>query len=89
MTLAPCFIGIDVSKSQLDICVYRGGPDRRFTTASDAAGINHLCKRLKAFNPVRIVLEATGGYERNVLAALQAAGLPVARVNPRQVRDFG
>lgn len=89
MTLAPCFIGIDISKSQLDVCIHRGGRDRQFCTGSDTAGLQHLCRRLKALKPVSIVLEATGGYERNVLMALQAAGLPATRVNPRQVRDFG
>jgi transposase len=89
MTLAACFIGIDISKSQLDVCIHRGGRERRFCTGSDPAGLAHLCRRLKAIKPALIVLEATGGYERGALAALQAAGLPVARVNPRQVRDFG
>jgi len=89
MTLSPCLIGIDVSKAQLDVCVHTSERDRCFAVANDAGGIKKLCKRLKALQPERIVLEATGGYERTVLAALQSAELPVARINPRQARDFG
>jgi transposase len=88
MTLSPCLVGIDVSKSQLDVCVRAGGRDRRFAVGNDALGIKRLCKRLRLLAPQRIVLEATGGYERSVLSALQSAQLPVARINPRQVRHF-
>jgi transposase len=89
MTLSPCFSGIDVSKSQLDVCVRAEAGDRRFSVANNDEGIKSLCKRLRRLKPQRIVLEATGGYERQVLHALQSAGLPVSRVNPRQVRHFG
>src|SRR5690606_5776117 len=89
MTLSPCFIGIDISKSQLDVCVRTGAGDRRLAVANDTKGTKSLCTRLRRLKPQRIVLEATGGYEREVLAALQSAGLPVSRVNPRQVRHFG
>lgn len=89
MTLSPCLIGIDISKSQLDVCVRTDGRDRQFAVVNDAVGIKHLCKHFKKLKPAQIVLEATGGYERAILSALQAAQLPVARVNPRQVRHFG
>jgi transposase len=89
MTLSPCLVGIDISKAQLDVCVRTDKGDQRFAVANDTGGIKKLCKRMKALKPERVVLEATGGYERNVLAALQAERLPVARVNPRHVRYFG
>lgn len=89
MTLSPCFIGIDISKSRLDVCVHTDGQDHCFSTDNDDAGLDDLCSRLEASRPACIVLEATGGYERRPLAALQVAGLPAARVNPRQVRHFG
>jgi transposase len=55
---------------------------------NDAAGIAALVERLQVLQPNLIVLEATGGYQRAVVAALAAAQLPVAVVNPRQARDF-
>lgn len=58
----------------------------RFT--NDAAGIVALVAEMKALTPALIVLEATGGFETSSVAALAAAALPVAVVNPRQVRDF-
>jgi len=89
MTLSPCLIGIDVSKSQLDVCVRMQAGERRFAVANDARGIKSLCKRFKLLRPERIVVEATGGYERAALVAFQSQNLPVARINPRQARDFG
>lgn len=59
-----------------------------FGVTNDEAGIEALVARLVAECPVLVVLEATGGFERSVIAALAAAGLPVAVVNPRQARDF-
>lgn len=87
-------VGIDVSKSQLDVVVHREvdgqeTDDREAACyANSADGIERLTDRLQEIDPDRIVLEATGGYERPVAAALAAAGLPVAVVNPRQTRDF-
>ncbi len=81
-----CFVGIDVSKAWLDIA---GRPDpapRR--VANDPDGIAGLVADLRALAPALVVLEATGGLELAVVAALQVAGLPVAVVNPRQARDF-
>ena len=80
------FVGIDVSKAKLDVCVSPGGELRTF--ANDPAGRLKLVACAQALGPVLLVLEATGGYERPALLALQDAGLAVALVNPRQVRDF-
>lgn len=80
------FVGIDVSKKSLDIAVRPSGQHWRLSnTAEDIAT---LVGQLQQLAPSLIVLEATGGYELAVTAALLAAGLPVAVVNPRQVRDF-
>ena len=80
------FIGVDVSKDKLDVCVMPGGELHDFQ--SDAQGIEKLVALFKQLQPAAVVLEATGGYERPVLFAMQDAGLPVTLVNPRQVRDF-
>jgi transposase len=83
---APRFVGIDVAKDHLDVHVR---PDRTaFRTPTDPAAVAALVERLRAVAPDRIVLEATGGYEAPVVAALAAAGLPVVVVNPRQARRF-
>jgi len=79
-------VGIDVSKAALDVAVRPSGTAWR--TTNDAAGIAALVTQVRAVTPVCVVLEATGGLERAATAALAAAGLPVAVVNPRQVRDF-
>ena len=80
------FVGIDVSKDHLDVHVRPWAES--FRVASDEAGISTLLARLVAVTPSLVVLEATGGYEARVAAALAHAGLPVAVVNPRQIRDF-
>jgi transposase len=80
------FVGIDVAKDRLDVHLRPGG--EAFAIARDSAGIEALCARLSTLNPELIVLEATGGFETVVAAALAAAGLPLAVVNPRQIRDF-
>jgi len=80
------FVGIDVAQDSLAIAVQ---PSReRWTTATDAVSIATLVDRLAALAPARIVLEATGGLERPLAAALADADLPVVVANPRQVRDF-
>jgi transposase len=76
--------GIDVSKQHLDVCL--AGEQRRLD--NDASGWNELIAVLRAAEADLIVLEATGGMERGVVCALQGAGMQVARVNPRQARDF-
>lgn len=83
------FIGIDVSKDVLDVAT-RAGEIEPFQVRRDEEGLNELVRRLaRAEIPIKlIVLEATGGIERDVVAVLAAAKLPVAVVNPRCVRDF-
>ncbi len=85
-TTQQVFVGIDVSKRSLDGAV-RPSEDQ-FTVANDAEGITELVEKLAKVKPTLIVLEATGGLETAVTAALAARGLAVAVVNPRQVRDF-
>jgi len=80
------FVGIDVSKEQLDWAAH-GGTEGGGVAHNDD-GLEALITRLRALAPELIVLEATGGLEMSVLAALSVAGLPVAVVNPRQVREF-
>lgn len=80
------FVGIDVAKAQLDIAVRPTG--EQWTSPPDDAGLTALVHRLQPVRPTLIVLEATGGWEIPVASALAAAGLPVAVVNPRQVRAF-
>jgi transposase len=82
----PAFAGIDVSKDRLDVHLRPSG--KSFAVARDGSGIETLLARLKALSPMLIVLEATGNYELTVAAALAGAGLPLAVVNPRQIRDF-
>jgi transposase len=81
-----CFVGIDVAKAQLDIALRPLG--ERWAVTNDDTGITALVRRLQEIGPQLIVLEATGGYQRAVVAALATAGLPVVVVNPRQARDF-
>jgi len=86
MTTDPVSIGIDVGKECLDVaCVPSGAVWR---VANTEAGIADLIDQLRPLAPSRIVLEASGGYERAVLTELRAADMPAALVNPRQVRDF-
>ena len=79
-------VGIDVSKATLVIAVSTTGESWNSETTPTA--IDALVARLQALTPTIIVVEATGGYERALVAACVAAGLPVAVVNPRQVRAF-
>ncbi len=86
MVEAAVFVGIDVSKDRLDVHVRPNG--ERFAVPRDGAGLDELCARLGQAAPKLVVLEATGGFEVTVAAALVAANLPVAVVNPAQVRAF-
>jgi transposase len=83
---SPTYIGIDVAKAQLDVAVRPSG--EQWVSATDPTHLDELVARLQTLQPQLIVLEATGGREGPAVAALAAAGLPIAVVNPRQVRDF-
>ena len=78
------FVGIDVAKAALDVFI--GSAGAAFSVANDEVGIRELLRQLKRADFV--ILEATGGLEMPVASALAAAGIAVAIVNPRQVRDF-
>ena len=85
MTHTAVFVGIDVSKEQLDIAFRPGGIR---SVPNEEVGFAQLLACLKAVPPTLVVLEATGGIELPLTSALALAGLPVVVVNPRQVRDF-
>jgi transposase len=80
------FVGLDVAKEHLDIHVRPTG--ETFSVPPDEAGLTVLVDRVRTLAPTLIALEATGGYEATVAATLASTGLPVAVVNPRQIRDF-
>ncbi len=79
-------VGIDVSKDRLDVHVRPGG--QAFAVARDGKGLEELVERLGTFSPTLVALEATGGFETVVAAALASAKLPVVVVNPAQIRAF-
>jgi hypothetical protein len=83
---APSFVGIDVSKDRLDVHVRPSG--QTLAVQRNDEGLEDLVSELRKLAPALIVLEATGGFEVTVAAALASANLPVAVVNPRQIRDF-
>src|SRR5207248_2117956 len=76
----------DVSKDRLDVHVMPS--QEAFFVANDAAGVEKLAGRLAKLSPALVALEATGGFETLAAAGLAAAGLPVAVLNPAQVRSF-
>jgi transposase len=80
------FVGIDVAKGRVDVHVRPDGA--AFACGTDPDGLADLVARLEPLRPKLVAMEASGGYEGVVAAALAAAGLPVAIVNPRQVRKF-
>lgn len=86
MTQDGVFVGIDVSKAQLDVCIWPEGGVRTF--ANDAAGCAALRRWLAKLEPQAVGLEASGGYERAALYGLREAGLPVRRLNALRVRRF-
>jgi transposase len=81
------FVGIDVSKAHLDSAI-RPGTKAAARDPNDPSGIAALVSRLKPINPTLVVVEATGGLELPLVAALQVAKISVAAINPRQARDF-
>lgn len=84
--MAACWVGIDVAKAELVVAIAPQG--EVVTVPNSLAEVETLAARLRKLKPERVVLEATGGHETLVAMTLAAAGLPVAVVNPRQVRDF-
>jgi len=80
------FVGIDVAKDRLDVHLRLSGES--FTVIRDGEGLVELVDRLRRLAPRLVVMEATGGYETIVASAVAAAHLPLAVVNPRQIRDF-
>jgi transposase len=86
MTTTTAFVGIDIAKAAF-VVVCRPG-ETSWTASNDLAGIAAAVERMRALAPTLVVLEATGGYETALVAALAAAALPVVVANPRQVRDF-
>lgn len=81
-----CFVGIDVSKDVLDVVIRPS--EEYFRVTNDEKGFCLLLERLKEYDVVKVLLEATGGLQIAVVAALATAGLPVVAINPRQIRDF-
>jgi transposase len=84
--VSACFVGIDVSKDRLDVHLQPDG--RTFAVPRTGEGLEQLLAELRGLAPKLVVLEATGGFELTTAAALAGAGLPLAVVNPRQIRDF-
>ena len=80
------YVGIDVSKDRLDGHIRPSGED--FVVTRDGKGLEELVERLHALAPTLIAVEATGGFETIVAAAVAGASLPLAVVNPAQVRHF-
>jgi transposase len=80
------FVGVDVSKSHLDVAVYPSGQQDRWE--NNDSGIEKLIKFVKSLPVALVVFESTGGYESLAVSMLSSQGLPVVVVNPRQVRDF-
>ena len=86
MSPGALFVGIDVAKDTLDVAVRPTA--ETWQVPNDATGLRALVERLQALAPALVVLEATGGFEGPLLAALAGAAVPVVRANPRQVRAF-
>jgi Transposase and inactivated derivatives len=83
---AQIFVGVDVAKRHLD---YNWVPDGQAGhVPNNEQGFVALVEKLKNLCPAMVVFEATGGYERLAVKALQAAGIPVTVINPRQARDY-
>ena len=82
----PRYVGIDVSKAQVDVFVRPTG--QRWVVSYDETGVEELDVQMVDLGPPLVLLEASGGLELPLVAALAAAALPVVVVNPRQVRDF-
>ena len=86
MSQESIYVGIDVSKERIDVAVRPTG--RNWSVSYDGASVDDLVTQLKDLKPAGVITESTGDLELPLVAALAAASLPVAVVNPRQVRDF-
>ena len=86
MSQEPIYFGIDVSKELIDIAARPTGTS--WSVSYDSDGVDDLVAQLKDLKPAGVITESTGGLELPLVAALAASSLPVAVVNPRQVRDF-
>ena len=86
MSQESIYVGIDVSKEQVDVAVRPTG--KNWNVSYDGSGVDDLVAQLKDLKPAGVIAESTGGLELPLVAALAASSLPVAVVNPRQVRDF-
>ena len=86
MEREPNYVGIDVSKAKVDVAVRPTG--QRRVVSYDETGVEELVVQMVDLDPALVLLEASGGLELPLVAALAAAALPVVVVNPRQVRDF-
>jgi transposase len=86
MVAAPVTVGIDIAQAELVVALRPSLETWALPNTED--GASELLRRVRALHPQLVVLEATGGYERTVVARLATAGLPVVVANPRQVRDF-
>ena len=80
------FVGVDVSKAQLDVAA--SSSDETWRVENNEQGVTELLDRLRELRPALVVMEATGGFEVATAAALATAGIAVVIANPRQVRDF-
>lgn len=86
MEQEPIYIGIDIAKAHADIAVHPTG--EQWQAPNTEEGIQELVSRIQGQDPTLVLLEASGGLEIPLVAAMATANLPVAVVNPRQVRDF-
>ena len=82
----PVYVGIDVAKNSFEVAVT--SESQTLNLSNDEAGHGELCQLLVPLAPRLVLLEATGGYERDLALALAAAGLRVSVINPRQARDY-
>ena len=83
MKREPTYVGIDVAKDRVDIAVRPTG--QSWSASYEEEEVEKLVARLQGLEPAAVILEATGGLELTLVAALAAASLPVAVINPRQV----
>lgn len=80
------YVGVDVSKHHLDVAFH--GTPKVWRTTNTASGIAALVRKARQLERPHVVCEATGGYTRTMASVLDQAGIPLSRINPRQVRDF-